>query len=288
MNSRSWLNFLHEIENLQMFALCKDFDELSLEDNRSTNQVSPSGYRGNIERFCRYWTHDIFSMTFIEQLRAPFKEVPRGLMDSFQSYNIRMSLGFRFLPGQPQFLIQELKLPECFDRLSFLSHSLGLSYNCRPISTHSLLSFSSSGAGLRSLVSNGYTKILVEVITNFEGKYGRLLVLVCLGIGCTVWYGFAVGSGNHAPQGGLFAPIESYDPFFNMDYYAPGFRRATFIERNDVSESVVSAFENDLPFAEITIPASGNVIKAVGLGIMVGFFIAVGLVPNLGVNTIQL
>ena len=114
------------------------------------------------------------------------------------------------------------------------------------------------------------------------------MVLVCLGIGCTVWYGFAEGLANHAPQGSLFAPIESYDPFYNMDYYAPGFRRATFVERNDVSESVVSAFENDLPFAEITIPASGNVIKAVGLGIMVGFFIAVGLVPNLGVDTIQL
>ena len=111
MNSRFWLNFLHEIENLQMFALCKDFDELSLEDDRSK-----SGYRGNSDRFSRYWTHDIWSVTLIEQLRAPFKEVPRGLMDSFQSYNIRMSLGFRFLPGQLQFLTQELKLPESFDR----------------------------------------------------------------------------------------------------------------------------------------------------------------------------
>jgi len=56
----------------------------------------------------------------------------------------------------------------------------------------------------------------------------------------------------------------------NASFYRPKFgtidlltnRRATFVERNDVSESVVSAFENDLPFAEITIPASGNVIKA--------------------------
>jgi len=42
-----------------------------------------------------------------------------------------------------------------------------------------------------------------------------------------------------------------------MDYYAPRFHRATFVERNDISESVVSTFENDLPFTEITIPASG-------------------------------
>jgi hypothetical protein len=34
------------------------------------------------------------------------------------------------------------------------------------------------------------------------------------------------------------------------------------------------------PFAEIKIPASGPVLKAAGIGIMVAFFLAVGLVPN--------
>jgi hypothetical protein len=76
-------------------------------------------------------------------------------------------------------------------------------------------------------------------------------------VGCTVWYGLSNGSAYHAPEGCLFAPIESYDPFLNMDYYAPGFHRATFVTRNDISESMVSTFKNDLPFAEITIPASG-------------------------------
>jgi hypothetical protein len=33
--------------------------------------------------------------------------------------------------------------------------------------------------------------------------------------------------------------------------------RATFVTRNDISESMVSTFKNDLPFAEITILASG-------------------------------
>lgn len=37
---------------------------------------------------------------------------------------------------------------------------------------------------------------------------------------------------------------------------------------------------SELPFAEITIPATGPVLKAVGLGVMVAFFLAVGLVPN--------
>jgi hypothetical protein len=173
-----------------------------------------------------------------------------------------------------------LKLPECFDRLSFISNSLGLSYNYRPLSPQSLFSISRSGAGLRGLVNNGFNKILVEVITYTDGMYGRFLVLVSLGIGCTVWYAFAPGSALHVPESCLFAPLDSYDPFFNMDYCAPDFSRVGFVERNDVSASVVSALENEPPFAEITIPASGHVLKAVGLGVMVAFFLAVGLVPN--------
>ena len=49
--------------------------------------------------------------------------------------------------------------------------------------------------------------------------------------------------------------------FFQMEYYAPGFRRVAFVDRSDLSASVVSALVND--FAEITIPASGNVLKDV-------------------------
>lgn len=282
-------DFLSEIENLQMFALCKNFDALSLEDDTggssssssSTRNVQPSSY-GTFHPLLRSWTHSLWwNQSIIEQLRAPFIDLPRHLLDSsFQSYNILMGLGFRFLPGQSEFLNQELKLPESFDRLSFLSHSLGLSYNSRALSARSFFSYSSSGGGLRGLVTNEFTKILVEVITHYDGRYGRFLVNVVLGVGCTVWYGFETGSAHHALESGLFAPLDSYDAFLNMHYYAPGFRRLCFVERNDVSASVESAFGNELPFAEIKIPASGNVLKAVGLGVMVSFFLAVGLVPN--------
>ena len=43
-----------------------------------------------------------------------------------------------------------------------------------------------------------------------------------------------------------------------------------FVERNN-SASAVSAFWKEQPFAEITILASGPVLKAVGLGVMVTF-----------------
>lgn len=59
-----------------MFALCKDFDELSLEDDTggssssssSTSLVQPSsyGYRGTFHRFLRSWTHSLLSQSIIE------------------------------------------------------------------------------------------------------------------------------------------------------------------------------------------------------------------------------
>lgn len=38
MNKDEWYNLLSEIENLQIFSLCKYFDELSLEDNKGTSE----------------------------------------------------------------------------------------------------------------------------------------------------------------------------------------------------------------------------------------------------------
>lgn len=297
----SFIRFLSEIENHQMFLLCKEFDNLSLEDNTvgsssssssvlqpsSSSVVQPSsyyGYRSIIDRFLHSSRQSIWSQHLIEQTRAPIIEVPHNILSSslFNSYNIRMGLGFRFLPGQSQMLLKELRLPQSFERLSFLSDSLGLSNNRVHLSSSSLSPYSYSFSGLRGLVADGHslTKILVEVITHYKGMYGRFLVLVTLGLCCTVWYTFAPGSCLEAPNSSLFGRLEGYDAFLNMDSYVPGFSRVVFVEKNDVSETVVSAFRNDLPFADITIPASGNVLKAVGLGVMVAFFLAVGLVPN--------
>lgn len=241
MMHESWYKFLNEIDNLQMFSLCKDFEELSLEDKTGGSsssstalvQSSSYGYRDTFHRFLRSCQNSLLRPSIIEKVRAPFIDLPRHLIDSssFQSYDIIIGLGFRFHPGQSQFLLHELKLPKSFDRLSFFSNSLGLSYNRRPLNAESLFTFSSSGVGLRGLVTEGGNsyKILVEVITFYNCLYGRFLVLVCLGIGCTVWYGFAPGSSFHAPDVSLFAPFDSYEPFFHMEHYAPGFHRVLYL-----------------------------------------------------------
>lgn len=187
--------------------------------------------------------------------------------------------GFRFLPGQSDFLTQDLKLPSAFDRLSFLSNALGLEYSSLPPFLDSMLPYCCSGAGLRSLVVNeSINLILVEVITYCDGSYGRFLVLVSSGIGCTLWYGFVRGSVHCAPEGGLFTPFNSYDPFFNALHSAPGFQKISFLETN--ADLVSHIIGNEHPFAEIMIPASGNALKSVSIGVIISFFIAVGIVPH--------
>lgn len=181
--------------------------------------------------------------SIVEKVRAPFIEVPRNIFtdsSSSHSYDLIMGLGFRFLPGQSNFLQHELRLPSSFDRLSFISNSLGLSRS--PLSA---LTYYSSG--LRSLIADGSSKILVEVITYSNGWYGRFLVLVSLGIGCTVWYGLVPGTSLHAPDTNLFATFDSYDPFLNMDYHPIGFRRVCFVESKDVSASVTAAYAHSQP-----------------------------------------
>lgn len=84
----------------------------------STSQPSYS-YRDtyHYHRFLECRTHSLFSQSIIDQLRAPFIEISPNWMDSslVQSYDIKMGLSFRFLPGQPDYLEEELKLPESFD-----------------------------------------------------------------------------------------------------------------------------------------------------------------------------
>src|SRR5262249_10180310 len=93
--------------------------------------------------------------------------------------------------------------------------------------------------------------------------------------GCTAWFSF-VPIDVDPP----FAPIESYDPFFNLDYVAPGLKRLNFVEVQNVTENVRAIFEREAPFTDLVIPASGPTMRAVGLGIMIGFFLAVGIVPD--------
>ncbi|KAL0302647.1 UNVERIFIED_CONTAM: hypothetical protein Scaly_3025700 [Sesamum calycinum] len=134
------------------------------------------------------------------------------------------------------------------------------------------------GVGLRGLANDQLGKLpsfLVDVISHYNGRYGRFIILVSLGIGCTVWYNYVPGSSFTAPTGDLFAHLDSYDHFFDDSYTQPNLNKVNFIETVDVSDTVDSAFSKELPFTDISIPASCPALKAVGLGLMIAVFLSV-------------
>lgn len=134
------------------------------------------------------------------------------------------------------------------------------------------------------------SRVLVEVITFNEGYYGRFLILVQMGIGCTVWYGFVPGDGLNLPEGfsPLFSPIEDYETFFtNPDSHViPGFNKMTLIEGEDNPAAPLSrAFAQDKPFMDIDIdiPSTNkSIIVGVSLGLAVAILFTFGINPCCG------
>lgn len=117
--------------------------------------------------------------------------------------------------------------------------------------------------GLKELVDKQPGKVLVELVTDSYGQIGRIIVLICIGIGCTAWFSF-VTKGASLDQ--AFAPIHDYGPFFDLDYDAPAFKRLRFVEVQNVTENVAAMLEKDPPFTELVIPANGPTMRAVGEG----------------------
>lgn len=188
-------------------------------------------------------------------------------------------------------LIKECSPPFC--------NTVRLSYNRVPFSVPELFPYTRKGAGISSLVNEKYEKVLVEVLTFLNGEYGRILLLVSMGVSCTVWYIFAPGMYDMAPPTEIIPRVLSYDQFFQVDHHSDKFHKVCFLEQKYLTGEVLSAFENVFPFSEMDIPANCNVNVpsnsnvsasnvnesinlrvAVGLGLMVAVFLAMGIVPN--------
>lgn len=201
-----------------------------------------------------------------------------------------MSLGFRFMPGQGESLVKELRVPETLDGLRNLRDNLGLSLTKGTLSGAPLLKLK----GVSDLIFNKSSmlasRVLVEAITFNEGYFGRFLVLVQMGVGCTVWYGFAPGDGMNLPIDGLlaplFSPIENYDAFFmNPDVHVhPGFNKMTLVEGIESPVTpLTQAFAEEKPFLDIEIPKTNqSIIVGVSLGLAVAILLTFGITPNSG------
>lgn len=203
--------------------------------------------------------------------------MPRGLLECLSTNKVFMGLAYRYKPGQTEFVKDDMLIPTSLDRLQLLREKLGLSVSKnRSSSIRDLCTFTHQD-GIRSVIDANYSKNFIEVITLLNGTFCRILVLTT-GIGCTVWYGFSPCIDGTVPPE-LFAPIVSYDPFFNVDHLAPNFHSAEINVNDNVSETIKDAFTSVPPLDEVKTPQeiSGNVLRNVGLGIIIAVLITTGV-----------
>lgn len=270
-----WYRLLLVLKDIEFFdgeALCKRFEQLSIHD--SPNAGSDSSQVNN-------------KPSLDSAFHGWWEGIIHGLKNgvSFENYfpksiNGCMGFAYRFLPGQTKFFIKELEYSrDQLEKLTIFSNKLGLSYITSKISPDTTLFTSSSiGAGIRGLVNESVNveKVLTDVVISGQGYFARYLTLIMTGVGCVVWYKVDHSS---IPDPSIFYPLFDYGCFFEQEYQAPGFHVVKFLETGDVTQPVNNAI-SDKPLCELTIPGSGPLLKAVGLGIMLSFVLATGIVPT--------
>lgn len=281
-------------QDQDLFDLWREYKE-NLSKQRtegllSTNQ-KPSSY-GRLSRYLLRKARSAWSQSISEEVKASIigNKIPRCYHDSFfDSSDVIFEIAYKHWSQHDllrQYIKQGVRLPKCFDRLKILRDSLGLT-NYRILPIDELLPDSCGAArGLRCILPLLKEKYLIEVATYFKGYYGRFIVLVSLGIGCTVWFGIMPSIDGCLPDTGPFTRMtpEFLYNNFNNEYFQPSnFRKMTFVQSHDVTNQVLNALLNEKPFSDVMISSdctNQNVLKAVGLGVIVAFFLSTGLIQS--------
>lgn len=208
-----------------------------------------------------------------------------------------MEFSFRFLPEQTRFLRYEFRISNDVKKmLKYVFTSLGLE-KMVPFSCKALFLNTRIRGGLHHLLegtdspSTPYQRVM-EFITSYNGSFGRLIVFVSLGVGCTVWYTFLPGVIESVPPEILNPKALPYDYFKNVENDLAHFKKMSFVEYKYITDQVLSALENVYPFSEINLPSinpdnastsearnnASNAKVALGFGIIVAVYLAMGMV----------
>lgn len=274
------LNVLKDIEDLDGDALCRRFEKLSIDSNSAVDDGAESSSVPSLNRALRifnpWWDGIIQGM----KSGVSFENFIPSSHNNIEKMS--MAFAFRFLPGQTKFLLKELMYStEKFEKLTIFSNELGLSYITSKISPDTLFPSSSIGAGFRGLVNEplNVERVLTDVVTCAPGYLGRYLTLIITGVGCVVWYKVDPISLGSTPDSSIFGPLYNYELFFDQGYRPPGFQVIKFLETGSVAQPLNRAIKEE-PLCELTIPGGGPLLRAVGLGIMLSFVLAAGVVPS--------
>jgi hypothetical protein len=192
----------------------------------------------------------------------------------------RFELSYRYLPEQIGYIDCTFNITKSLKKkLKDLSSSIFSS--SIPFYSRHVLQHSNLGAGMRSLVNEKYGLELIEALSFYKGKYGRVIILVGLGVCCTVWYLYVPGCVNTAPLPDRFPRLENYEMFWNPNYVHNLFSKACYIEKVEVSRDVMSTFENEYPFSNMQIPSSvtGDKRIAIAIALMVAVFMGLAVAP---------
>ncbi|PHT42254.1 Protein Ycf2 [Capsicum baccatum] len=122
-------------------------------------------------------------------------------------------------------------------------------------------------------------RVFTDVVTCGPGYFRRYLALIITGVGCVAWYKVYPCSIDNMPDVSILGALFNYERFFEQDYRVPGFQVVKFLKTGNVTQPVNNAI-SEKPLCEFSIPASGPLLKAVGLGIMLSFILAGGIVPT--------
>ena len=312
MNKSSFFKALTSVE-LDIFNITNKLKELKLNDERSTARTSSTSNNLNrefmsnsprastlLDRYRSQIGHSDFSRKIMDLTKMPFIDIPKTVTDISASTNdYLLTLGLRFMEGQETFALRKLKMPDTNTALKGLRDRIGLTLAKDTINQRASLKFT----GFTDIEAHGkmlMNRILIEAITYNAGYFGRFLVLVQIGVGCTVWYCFEPGTIDSFPislsEATIFKPILDYEPFFfNPDNFVyEGFQKMVLLDDKEQSlavldnaYSVLKPFSgmivSDVPVPDttnITIPESKFYLKTgICLGLVVIVLVSLGISP---------
>ena len=177
----AWKKFMESFGDEQIFTLCKEFEELSLDQSRSKLYFEKS-----ILSF--FLTNNTGMKSISDIVKAPPLRIRHSEWRKFIKNDLKMRFAFRYDPdSRDNFLKHILNIPRKDDIFKYLKNNLGLSY------CSTFLETMVKSVGIESLLVSPRDIIkkhtyLFEILTEYRGYMTRFLILVMLGCGCTVWY----------------------------------------------------------------------------------------------------
>ena len=196
--------------------------------------------------------------TFLLQFKAPFHFV--SFADFLETTRIITSNDFirdvahRLAECEPKprwSNYTKYNIPAYF-RLRELKKRLGLVRANRLNLALETVHHSYAGAGLKCLLSEKFSSILVQITTKFysqlhrQSLYGLFNILVITGVGVVVWYKFQLINTVVPP----FIP-ESVESFKNPTAVVEGYEKVTYWTTKDIQPLVKHTFTHEKPFVDI-------------------------------------